>query len=392
MPASARCCWGAPRRSMAEDPLLPARSALERGDYGVCLRLLEPLALAHPASSGFGGSLRLLMVTALLGQGQDAAATACCRSLRVCQDPEIRSQARDLQLILEAPPLQRPANWSLTLPVLNGSDALQGRLRASASVRRSVSHRPAPPPSPPVGPTRGPVGFAVVVVTLLLLLTTLLSGCLRVETELRFGAPGRLQLQQTLSSESTRPLPWQRAFVQGLKALPMAPGTGLAITTEQGVVRLSSASLSGPALADLLALSTATAAELGGLTLPPPGLFLRERNWLLGARQRFGLEVDLRQLADLPGLDLSVVLGPLSPQAVRLAQPLAAEPRADGVRWPLQIGALNSLELSCWRWSRLGLGVLAILLLLSLALALQRLRWQAGFGWPELPSPDRTQS
>jgi len=28
-----------------------------------------------------------------------------------------------------------------------------------------------------------------------------------------------------------------------------------------------------------------------------------------------------------------------------------------------------------------------ILVLLGLALGLQRLRWQAGFGWPELPSP-----
>lgn len=373
---------------MAEDPLLPARLALERGDYGRCLRLLEPLAVVHHASSGLGGSLRLLMITALLGQGNAEAATACCRTLRICQDPQIRSQAKDLQLILEAPPLQRPANWSLSLPALDGCEALEGRFKASASLRRSAANRPAPPPPPPVGPTRGPVGFAVVVVAVLLLLTTFLSGCLRVDTDLRFGAPGRIQLQQTLSSDTALALPWQKQFVQGMKARPR--GAELGITAHQGVVQLSSAGLSVAELRELLALSTATAASLSGLSLPPPSLVLRERNWLLGVRQKVNLAVDLRQLGGLPGLDLDVTIGPLRSGAVRLAQPLASEARADGIRWPLEIGAVNRLELICWRWSRLGLGVLVILLLLGLVLALQRLRWQAGFGWPELPAPDRS--
>jgi len=105
---------------MTEDPLSPARQALERGDYGRCLRLLEPLALLHPAATPLGGSLRLLMVTALLGQGNDEQAASCCRSLRVCRDLEISGPQGQgtLQLILEAPALPRPANWSLTLPAI----------------------------------------------------------------------------------------------------------------------------------------------------------------------------------------------------------------------------------------------------------------------------------
>ncbi|MCP9771831.1 DUF3153 domain-containing protein [Synechococcus sp. Tobar12-5m-g] len=373
---------------MAEDPLLPARLALERGEYGSCLRLLEPLAAAHPASTGLGGTLRLLMVTALLGQGNDAGAVACCRSLRACLDLDVRSQAKDLQLILEAPPLQRPANWSLSLPVLGGADALEGRAKATASQRRQAP-TPVSPPPPPVGPTRAPVGFAVVVVAVLLLLTSLLSGCLRVDTDLRFGPPGRLQLRQTLSSKTGRLLPWQRQFVSDLKAAPLERATALGIETHRGVVSLTSASVASQEINRLLALTATTAADLGGLALPPPTLALRERNWLLGAQQQFSLEVDLRQVGALPGLDLSVALGPLGRGAVRSAQPRASQPEGDGVRWGLAIGALNRLELVSWRWSRLGLGGIAILLLLALALALQRLRWQAGFGWPELPAPEK---
>jgi hypothetical protein len=374
---------------MAEDPLLPARVAIERGEYGRCLRLLEPLAGAHPVRSGLGGELRLLMVTALMGQGNNAAAIACCRSLQGCLDLDIRSQAKDLLLILEAPPLQRPANWSLTLPLLGGAAALEVPAKAPA-VQRRRTPSPAPPPPPPVGPTRAPLGFALVVLTVLLLLMSLLSGCLRVDTDLRFGPPGRLQLRQTLTSDTGRLLPWQRQFIEDLKAGPLEWGTGLVIEAQHGVVSLTSGSIAAPQIKRLLAVSSSTAAQLGGLALPPPALDLRERNWLFGSHQAFSLEVDLREAGGLPGLDLSVGLAPLGRGAVRSAQPRSAQPDQDGVRWPLEIGALNRLELVCWRWNRLGLGGIGIVLLLALALGLQRLRWRAGFGWPELPAPGDT--
>ena len=389
MPASAPWWWGAPGQAMAEDPLFPARLAIERGEYGICLRLLEPLAASHPARTGLGGQLRLLMITALQGQGNTAAAITCCRSLQTCEDQEIRSQAKELLPILEAPPLQRPANWSLTLPVLDGASGLEGTAKTTATRMRRPPP-PSPSPPPPVGRTRAPLGFAVVVVTVLLLLLALLSGCLRIDTELRFGPPGRLQLRQTLTSDTGRLLPWQRHFIDDLKATPLESGTKLAMEAQRGVVILSSGSLAAPQINQLLAASAATAAELSGLALPTPSLALRERNWLLGAHQVFSLEVDLRQISGLPGLDLSVALGPLGQGAVRSAQPLTVRPEADGVRWPLKLGAMNRLELVGWRWSRLGLGGIGIVLLLALALGLQRLRWRAGFGWPELPAPEKS--
>ena len=195
--------------------MLSARRALERGDYGQCLRLLQPLADQHPPSSPFGGQLRLLMVTAWICQGDTAAAQACCRSLQASTDAELRLQARDLQMILDAPALQRPANWSLTLPSLGAAEPLEGRLK-SASRWTPPRDRPPEPPPPPVGPTRQPLGFAVVALVVVLLLT-LLSGCLRVDTELQFPGPGRLQLTQVWSSDTGRQLPWQQRFATALR-------------------------------------------------------------------------------------------------------------------------------------------------------------------------------
>ena len=50
--------------------LQQAEAALARGEYGQCLALLEPLAEIYLLPGAKGGQIRLLMVTAWIGQGQ----------------------------------------------------------------------------------------------------------------------------------------------------------------------------------------------------------------------------------------------------------------------------------------------------------------------------------
>ena len=367
------------------DALLdPARAALERGDYGRCLTLLQPLAERHPAATPFGGSVRLLMATAQMGQGDSAAAAASCRSLRACRDATLRAMAWDLQEVLEAPALQRPREWSMTLPSLGEMQPLEGEFKAMARSRR-LRRLPEEPPPPPTGPTQAPLGFALVAIALLLI-TVLLGGCVQLETSLKLPSPGRLQITQTSLSATGRPLPWQQQLAVALRQTP------LRITADHGRQTLTAPVLPAPDALALLGSSLQQGARLAGVSLPEPQLSLQERNWLLGVRQQLMLELDLRQLQPLPGLSLTVQLEPMRPRAVRLAEPLPAVASDSGraqpprLRWSLQPGALNRLELSCWRWSRLGLGGLAIALLLVLVSVLQRLRLAAGFGLPQLPA------
>ena len=85
---------------MADRQVLPdlssAEAALERGDYGQALSVLNPLANAHPLPGQAGAQIRLLMITAWMGQGDETSAIATCRLLSRCQQPEIRSQAKQL--------------------------------------------------------------------------------------------------------------------------------------------------------------------------------------------------------------------------------------------------------------------------------------------------------
>jgi hypothetical protein len=373
---------------MADDQLAGASAALERGDYGKVVRLLEPLIQAHPAATATGAEIQLLLATAWMGLGNNARAMVCCRLVSRCRDVSLRAQAMDLLTVLEAPALERPRDWSITLPDLGSAEAMGGQMQQLARSRRS--NKPPPPPPPPVGPTRAPVGFAVLTV-LLLLLTVLLGGCTEVRSELTFKGPGRLQIAHYLSSPGPQPEPWARQFGRTLQSQGLQP-SGKPQPSASGAggfrQRLESPVLSAPQALDLLAANLSAAADLAGVALPQPDFQLRERNWLVGVRQTLVLTVDLRELAALPGFSTAIDLAPVAIAAIQLAspEPAAAIPGRRALHWPLRFGALNGLRLTCWRWSGLGLGSVLIATALVLVLALERLRRLLGFGLPELPA------
>ena len=359
-----------------------ARLLLDRGDYGGVLRSLEPLLADHPASTAVGAEALFLLATAWMGLGQADRAIGCCQQLQRSSDPNLRQQARDLREVLEAPALTRPREWSVTMPLLQDLEPSLGNLQRQAR-RRRAANQPPPPPAPPVGATNAPLGFGALVV-LLTLLAVLLGGCMQLRGELHFSGPGRLQLAYTLQPDSPRPTPWQRQFGAYLQ--------------QQGFRRADSALAARqfwqapvlPAAAALeeLRANLERAAQLGGVALPAPQLQWRERNLLFGVAQRLSIDLDLSSLGSSPGLDLALKFDPLPLKAVRRATPLLATalPDAQAVLWQLQAGALNQLELRCWRWNPLGLGGLAVAALFGLALALQALRRSIVPPLPALPS------
>ena len=371
----------------ALEPLLEeCRRGLERGDYGQVLRTLEPLAAAHPPATGPGAEIQMLMVTAWMGQGNTARAIACCHQLKRSSNAQLRTQARELLAVLEAPALERPREWSITLPELSDAEVVEGRMRQMVTRRRSK--KPPPPPPPPVGPTKANVGFALVVAALMLV-AVLLSGCVQVRSEIHFAAPGRLQLGYALASEGVRPTPWQQQFGDYLSGQGFRREGSRRSAARAPQQHWRSAVLPADEALARLASDLEQAARLGGLAVPPPVLTLQERNLVLGVRQTLAIQLDLTPLEGVSGLDLALDLDPVSLRSVRQATPLPAQPlpaRHQAVRWPLQPGALNQLDLRCWRWSPLGLGAVAVGLALGLALALQTLRRSIAPPLPELPA------
>jgi len=364
-------------------PTAAAEAALERGDYGQCLQLLEPLAEAHPITDAEGARIRMIMVTAWMGQGQDDKALSTCRLLTRCRDSDLRLRAKQLLEVLEAPSLQRPASWSMQLPPIDVAMQVGNRPKP---VRRRRSQGPPPPPPPPTGPTQAAApGFAVVVVAVLVGLTLLLSGCGTLSAEIDLVGPDRIQLGWSSDSGTGQLLPWQSRFSRDLQTSsnPLQPSHHVVLP---GAQQFEAPVLPAAEAEQLLRETIATAARSTGLNLAEPTLRLQERNWLVGVQQSLDLELDLAPLADLPMPDLKVNIRPAVASRQWSSEPLMATAEQSQLVWPLQTGERNHFRLRRWHWSRLGLGAVVVALLLALSLVLQQLRLKLGFGFPELPS------
>ncbi len=362
------------------EALAAAEAALERGDYGQCIALLEPIAEANPIMESKGAAIRMLLVTAWMGKGDEDKALRTCRKLTHCKDPELRTRARQLLDVLEAPSLARPASWSMQLPTLE-MDARIGP-RPKSLNRRKL---PPPPPSPPTGPTRAPAaGFAILVIIVLGGLTLLLSGCVQITADLTIPGPNRVNMDWEINSRSGLRLPWQEAFSRELRDTNLPWHIH---NSENGRLEVEAPTMNSEDAAALLSQTVAAAGHSAGLSLPAPTLRLQERNWLVGLHQDLLLELDLSPLQQLNELEIAISLGDQSRRLRLQSSPALAVPNEQGIMiWPLTVGVKNRLRLSQWRWSRLGLGGLAILILLVFSTSLQILRLQMGFGYPELPS------
>ena len=154
--------------------LRKAEEAIQRGEYGQCITFLKKIAKEHPLDSKEGAEIRILMITAYMGKGEENEAIEICQILSKNKEANIRQQAKQLISILEAPSLSRPDNWSIKIPNMDS------RPQKGISYIRGRGEKRAPhkqiPTSPPTGETKAlSIGFLTVVVTALLLLTILLS-------------------------------------------------------------------------------------------------------------------------------------------------------------------------------------------------------------------------
>jgi hypothetical protein len=169
-----------------------------------------------------------------------------------------------------------------------------------------------------------------------------------------------------VQSINDQPMPWQRKFEQNLRReLPQ-----LHIEhPSPGRQRITPGVQSSRDLNLLLQTMVTLAGRSAGVEpLPPPEFKLVERNWLVGIEQHLHLNLDLRHLPDIPGLEVNL--------------------RIDHgqIQHTVHSGEQVELEQSRWRWSSLGLGSLFILVLMGCSLLLQGVRRKLGFGFPELPA------
>ncbi len=356
-----------------------AEAALEQGDYGQCIDELTKLLERHPLTSEKGGRIRMLLITAWMGKGEDQKAISLCRQLTRSKDSEIRQESRQLLSVLESPSLERPKNWSIQLPNIDlttstGNNFNQLKINTKKKKKE---------PSPPTGPTRAlSKGFSSMVLIILAILTLLLSGCVQIKNEIFLPAPDQIQFNWAIQSNTMKLLPWQIEFASSLRRnMP-----NIDITSEsRGQQKIRTPSMRSKDANITLQKLFSTAIESTGLDIVPPELSLREKNWLIGVQQNVKLNIDLKELPIIPGLEFFIIINNPSNNLELNSIPIQAEQDKDGVTWKIQQGKTNTLNFYQWKWNKLGIGIIIVLTLLFLTLILQSIRVNMGFGFPELP-------
>ena len=171
-------------------------AALEKGDYGICIKIIDPLLLDFQAETEIGGQLRLLIVTAYMGKGDEQKAINICQTLIHNKEESVRQQAKQLLSILDAPRLPKPSNWSVEIPNLEMEPSLNLSVSKAKKKKEKVYH-------PPTGPTKSlDFGFSILTLLIILLLTFLLSGCVDISTNLSVTGPDRLKISLDIDSNS----------------------------------------------------------------------------------------------------------------------------------------------------------------------------------------------
>lgn len=94
------------------------RKAFERGEYRLSVQLLQEASQQVAPNSRQGGEIQTWLVTAYQASGKQDEAINLCRQLTHHPIYDIRTQAKQVLYILEAPRLQRPAEWMSQIPDL----------------------------------------------------------------------------------------------------------------------------------------------------------------------------------------------------------------------------------------------------------------------------------
>ena len=352
-----------------------AEAALDKGDYNFCIKIVEPLLLDFQAETAIGGQFRLLIVTAYMGKGDEQKAINICQTLIHNKKESVRQQAKQLLSILDAPHLPRPSNWSVEIPKIEVEPSLKSTFRKTKKKKEKINH-------PPTGPTKSlDFGFSIITLLIILLLTFLLSGCVDISTNLSVTGPDRLKISLDIDSNSGKSIPWQKEFEDNLTE----GHSILKLQTHEDKQHFESPTIRFEEANTLLQEIASVASKTSGFSIKKPEIITNNKNWIIGTSQNFKIYFDLREIPKIPGLKINIIIHDIGNKNNFEATPLEPSFKKGLTFFPLEIGQINQLKISNWKWNQISIGIILIIALTLLSLSLQRFRLQMGFGFPELP-------
>ena len=235
---------------------------------------------------------------------------------------------------------------------------------------------------PPTGPTKNlGFGFSIMTLFILLLLTFILSGCVSISTNLSVKGPDRLKISLDIASNSSETIPWQMEFEDNLTKKHSI----LKTQNNENKQHFESPTIRFDEANELLNQIASVASSASGFKINNPEIITNNRNWIIGTRQNLKISFDLRDIPKIPGLNINIIIHDIGNKNNLKTKPTEHTFKNSAAFFPLEIGQLNQLEVSDWRWNQISIGIILIILLTLLSITLQKLRLKMGLGFPELP-------
>ena len=352
-----------------------AEAALDRGDYVLCIRIIDPIISTYSATTKTGAQLRLLKVTAKMGKGDEKEAVEICKTLIHNKEGKVRQQAKQLLSILEAPCLPRPSNWSVEIPKLEVEPSQEPSFKKKKKINKKINY-------PPTGPTKNlDSGFSIITLLIISLIAFFLSGCVDISTNMSITGSDRLRISLDIESISGQSIPWQTEFKDNLAD----ENTVLKIQVKKNKQHFESPTIRFEEGRELIEQIASAASKASGFNIYKPEIITDDRNLIIGTQQNLKVNVDLREFPKIPGLKLNLIIHDLSNKKNFKTKPLEAIFKKDSTLLPLEIGKFNQLEVSYWKWNPITVGIIFIVIFIFINLSLQTFRLKMGFGFPELP-------
>tara|TARA_Y100000589_G_scaffold324791_1_gene361511 strand:+ start:79 stop:1185 length:1107 start_codon:yes stop_codon:yes gene_type:complete len=358
-----------------------AELALSKGEYNLCVEILNPKIDSFKVSTLEGINLRMLLITALSGLNRNEEAIKLCKPLTKSKYAQIRDESLSLMQILNSPNLQIPENWNIKFEsnlISERSSSLPQKIIKNSSKEEKYINIT----DSPTGETKTfQKGFLISTFFLLIILLTLLSGCVKIDNTIDLRDIEALNIDLQIESKYLNKIPWQVKLEEKLKE--NFPNKEIKINDKNLLLNKKKLNLNDAELfinKILKIISNTINIDLKNMTIKH-----FKNNYLLLEKHFYEINLDLINLNKIDELEINMNI--INPSKISISDKNEKiSTYKNIIYWQLIPGINNTITFSYWCWNEFILGTLIVILLVTIAYYVRRNRFAIGSNLPELPS------
>ena len=358
-----------------------AEFALSNGEYKYCIELINPLIEDFPVSTKEGTNLRMTLITAYSGINRKEEAIVFCKQLLKSRYSHIRENAKSLIEVLNSPDLKIPEDWNIKLDNnikdINHIKNSQISLKRDSKKQKFINTN-----SQPMGETKTfQKGFIILTSIILISLITLLSGCVRIDSELDLRKIDSINIDFEVKSKYVSKIPWQLNFEKKLKN--NFPNSDFFTDDNQYILKERNLELKEAK--NILNQIFKIVSNTSDLNIKNLKFEYLTKNYFLGKKYFFDIDFDLSNLDNLDGLEIFIkIINPSKVNVMNENKQITYDKQ--NINWILVPGETNNLSFILWDWNKLSIAFLLIIFLIFIAYFIRSSRYELGSNLPELPS------